>query len=70
MIKGLPVGISKLVICLLSKLNKFLHKALIEFPWAEIRIFLSFNFSFISSSKYLILYYKYPLKTQYLELIL
>ena len=30
--KGLPVGISKLEIFLLSKLNKYLHNDLIEFP--------------------------------------
>ena len=30
--KGFPVGISKSDICLLSNLNKYLHKARIEFP--------------------------------------
>ena len=37
---GLPVGISSKDICLLSNLNKNLHSALIELPWAEIKIFL------------------------------
>ena len=40
---GFPVGISSKDILLLSSLNKNLHKALIEFPWAEIKIFLLSN---------------------------
>ena len=41
---GFPVGISKLEICLLSKLNKFLHRALIEFPCADIKTLFFLNF--------------------------
>jgi len=45
MSKGLPVGISKFEITSLSKLKRYLQRALIEFPCADIKIFLSFMIS-------------------------
>ena len=46
---GLPVGISNLEIMLLSKLNKYLQSALIEFPCAEIKtlFFKSFDITLL-----------------------
>ena len=47
--RGFPVGISNLEIWELSSLNKYLHNALIELPWAETNTFL---FKSIFSKKY------------------
>ena len=39
-IKGFPVGISNSFIIWSEILNKYLHNALNEFPWADIKTFL------------------------------
>ena len=64
MSKGLPVGISNFEIESLSKLNRYLQRALIEFPCADIKIFLSFMIS-IFFCKNLLLSHKCLLETLY-----
>ena len=54
MTRGLPVGISNFEISLSLRLKRYLQRALIEFPCAEIKIFLFSIFFFNSSLKNLI----------------